>query len=284
MNDSYALDFVNTALNVGSPSTVISLMFLCLARLYPIIALSPFLGARVAPHPVKAMLGIMLFIIFLPLLVSKITTPIDFSPFVVVLFLKELFIGFLIGTFVSIPFTIVQNAGIIIDHQRGGASLMVNDPTIQNQSSPLGTLFNMVMIYIFFVGYKGVDGLTLFFNALEHSYEVMPMDQFFSDAFFKPDTPFWDVMIKLFNQIMVLSIEMATPGLLMILMTDFFLGIINRLAPQVQITFLGMPLKSLLALLIICLGWYVMTEQFAKDSVKWMHYLKNIITMFTFGK
>jgi type III secretory pathway component EscT len=79
---------------------------------------------------------------------------------------------------------------------------------------------------------------------------------------------------------MILSVEMAMPGLLIILMTDFFLGIANRLAPQVQITFLGMPLKSLLALMIVCFGWTVYVSHFNKQSLEWILYIETIIRMF----
>jgi len=116
---------------------------------------------------------------------------------------------------------IVQNAGIIIDHQRGGASLMVNDPTIQNQSSPLGTLFNFVLICIFYM----LDGPFLFIEALITSYEVIPPDQFFNTSFFGTDSAFWNPkMIDLLNNMMVITIRLASPALLTILMTDVFLG------------------------------------------------------------
>lgn len=283
MTENYILELLNKAFTVSNPLAPITLLFLFLGRIFPILAMAPFLGARVAPHPVKVLFGLSLFILFLPVLITTTTTQLGFNFMAVLLFIKEFFIGLLIGTLISLPFVIVQNAGIIIDHQRGGASLMINDPTVQNQSSPLGTLFNFVMIYIFFIGYKGVDGLSMFLDGLLRSYEIIPIDQFFSGIFFTKDTPFWKEMIQLFNKVMVLSIEMSTPGLLMILMTDFFLGIINRLAPQVQITFLGMPLKSLLALLVVTLGWSAYTEQFAKDSIKWVVYINNLITTFGVG-
>lgn len=284
MTENYMLELLNKSFAGYDPLAPLTLLFLFLARMLPIIALAPFLGARVAPHPVKIALGISMFVIYAPLLVRETDLHLTFSTYTILLLVKEFFVGLILGVIISLPFVIVQNAGIIIDHQRGGASLMVNDPTVQNQSSPLGTLFNMVMIYIFFVGIKGVDGITLFYNAILHSYEVIPPDQFFSDHFFRKGTPFWEALMQLFNKIMVLSIEMSTPGLLIILMTDFFLGIINRLAPQVQITFLGMPLKSLLALAIVTLGWYVYTEQFAKDTIKWTLYLNNVVDMFNIGK
>jgi len=63
-------------------------------------------------------------------------------------------------------------------------------------------------------------------------------------------------------------------------MTDFFLGIANRLAPQVQITFLGMPLKSLLALAIIFFGWQLLTQQMVTETYIWINYLYTVVTFF----
>lgn len=276
MLEDYALYYINLALATDQPLGALTLLFLFFARMLPIIALAPFLGARVLPHPVKMALAISLFVIFVPYILEQMSGPLTYNTFTIILLAKETLIGLIIGTIVSLPFNIVQNAGIFIDHQRGGASLMVNDPTVQNQSSPLGTLFNMVMIYIFFL----VDGPFLFFDLLLDLYRIVPPDQLINSVFFSKDTPFYKEMVALFNKIMVLSIQMAMPGLLIILMTDFFLGIANRLAPQVQITFLGMPLKSLLALMVICLGWNIYAAHFSQDALYWIGYLKRIIPFF----
>ena len=77
---------------------------------------------------------------------------------------------------------------------------------------------------------------------------------------------------------MVISIQLSAPALLTILMTDFFLGIANRLAPQVQITFLGMPLKSLLALVIIWAGWQLFAQELAMQGHLWLDEVNNLIT------
>ncbi len=273
---SYLWVFLNSSFAVGNPYGILSLLFLFLARFLPIIALSPFFGARILPHPVKLTFAISIFVIFLPQLVNVTTTPIGFDFNVLMLMFKEAFIGLILGFFISMPFTIVQSAGIIIDHQRGGASLMVNDPTIQNQSSPLGTLFNMVLIFIFFV----IDGPFLFLNAILSSYEIIPPDKFIDAHFFDKASSFWEVLLKLFNKVMVISMQLASPALLAILMTDVFLGIANRLAPQVQITFLGMPLKSLLALVVVCFGWKLLTEELVRQCYKWLETIKDVLAMF----
>lgn len=271
--------YLNGGFPNNTPGSLLSMMLLTLGRLLPIIAQSPFLGARILPHPVKVTFAMSLWVIFLPQLLITTETPIEFNLRLVFYMVKELFVGLSIGFLMSIPFTIIQNVGMIIDHQRGGASLMVNDPTIQNQSSPLGTLFNMMLIYLFFV----MDGPFHFIEGIRKSYEIIPLDRFLSSAFFTASSPFWQLIITVFNKMMVLTIQLSAPGLLAILMTDVFLGIANRLAPQVQITFLGLPLKSLLALTVMTIGLQVFTQQMVLDTYSWLQTTIKAIGWFSYG-
>lgn len=272
-NGDYVSLFLNSALSAYKPEAALTLFFLFLARMLPIIALSPFFGSRVLPHPVKVAFALCLFALCLPKLLVVTQTPLDFSFMGVLFMIKEVFVGFCIGLIVSVPFVIVQNAGLIIDHQRGGASLMVNDPTIQNQSSPLGTLFNQVLIFLFFV----VDAPFAVIDLIWTSYEVIPPDKFINPHFFNAHTDFWQLQIKLLNKVMVTSIQLATPALLIMLMTDLFLGIANRLAPQVQITFLGMALKSLLGIAIVCIGWNLFVGEMGRQIFVWITTLLQLL-------
>jgi len=275
---SYLYVFLTSAFQAENAIGVFALLFLFFARFLPIIALSPFFGARVLPHPVKVMFAICMFVIFLPQLLLVTKSQVNFSPYTVVLLTKELFVGTLIGFIISLPFSIVQSSGIIIDHQRGASSLMVNDPTIQNQSSSIGTMFNMVLIVIFFL----MNGPFLFLDAIASSYDIIPPDSMINPDFFNEHGNIWDLVMKLFNRVMVISIQLATPALLAILMTDSFLGIANRLAPQVQITFLGMPLKSLLALVVVCFGWKLFSEELVRQCYLWLDTVKTLLQMISF--
>lgn len=275
MDASYFQVFLNSSLAKGNFLGFMTLLLLFLARMLPIIGQSPFFGAKVMPHPVKITFALVLFIVFLPKLLLVTTTPLTYSYYTLLLLIKEMFIGFLLGFIMSVPFMIVTNAGVLIDHQRGGASLMVNDPTIQNQSSPLGTLFNYVLIYIFFL----IDGPFLFIDAIMQSYDVVPPDQFINSQFFAKNSDFWTMEVRLINEIMKISLRLAAPALIVILMTDVFLGIANRLAPQVQITFLGMPLKSLLAIMIVCLGWKLFSEEMGKQGIYWVNQVLEVLRM-----
>lgn len=276
MTEDYVSLYINTAFAFNDPLAFFSMMFLFMGRMLPIIALAPFFGAKVLPHPVKVVFAFTLFVIFLPQLVFVTTSKLDFNLMLVLYMVKEMFVGLLIGYMISIPFMIVQSAGILIDHQRGGASLMVNDPTIQNQSSPLGTLFNLVFIYLFFL----IDGPFMVIDIVSQSFDILPPDKFLNEAFFSTDSPFIVQIEQLMGKVMILSTQLAAPALIIILMTDFFLGIANRLAPQVQITFLGMPLKSLLGLTIVFYGWQLLNEQFVHESYSYINYLYKLIEQF----
>ena len=276
MADSYVDLYTNFAFSQGDPIAFLSLLILFLARMLPIIALSPFFGAKILPGSVKVSLALCIFIIFLPQLAAVTPANLSMNVEMLMMFVKELLVGFLIGYFVSIPFVIVQNTGALIDHQRGASSLMVSDPTTQTQTSPLGTLYNMLLIYLFYL----INGPFTFIEMISTSYTILPPTEFLNANFFANNHGFFNEIIRLMGQVMILSTQLAAPALIIILMTDFFLGIANRLAPQVQITFLGMPLKSLLALTIVFFGWHLFMEQIVKESYKWMNYLSTLIRMF----
>ncbi len=276
MTGDYVSLYINTAFAQNDFLPFLSLMFLFMGRMLPIIALVPFFGGRVLPRPVKVTFAISLFAIFLPQLMTETKTPLLFNLDLVLYLIKEIFVGLLLGFFLSIPFVIVQNTGILIDHQRGGSSLMVNDPTMQNQSSPLGTIFNYVLIYLFFM----IDGPFIVLDIISQSYTILPPDKMLNSALFSSDSQIVQYTIGLLGNVMILSTQLAAPALIMILMTDFFLGIANRLAPQVQITFLGMPLKSLLALTIVFFGWTLFTKEIVSQGYKSLNFITFLIQQF----
>ncbi len=89
--------------------------------------------------------------------------------------------------------------------------------------------------------------------------------------------------MTLLNEIKVIATRLASPALFAILMTDVFLGIANRLAPQVQITFLGLPLKSLLGLGVLTLGWKTFSQELALQGLYWIQQVRDLLVMFSAG-
>ncbi len=256
-----------------SITQVLSLFFLIIMRMAPSLVLAPFFGAKLAPGIARMGLAICVATIFLPFIAVKTTTPVEFSNTYILYSLKEILIGLVLGFFITIPFYMVQTAGTIIDYLRGASIMQAQDPSMQTQTSPIGILFNYIMIVIFFQ----IDGPFLFFDALMKSYELIPPDKLINPDFFSVKSNFWKLTFDIVNQIITIAIQLAAPALVAILMAEMFLGIANRLAPQVQIAFLGMSIKSLLGLGLLFAAWYFILKQFTKQGYSWLELLNKLI-------
>ena len=266
------LDFISNLPNI-SIWGVVTVFFLILMRLAPIMAMAPFLGAKLAPGIARMGLAICLAIIFLPFVAAKVTGPIGFSNAFIGYALKEIFIGFILGFIIAIPFYTVQTSGIIIDYLRGASIMQAQDPTMQTQASPIGIIYNYLLIVIFFQ----ISGPFIFFDAILQSFDIVPANGYINPLFFSSNNPFWKIGVDIINQIVTIGIQLASPSLVAILMAEMFLGIANRLAPQVQIAFLGMSIKSLLGLAVLWAAWFFILKQFAKHSYDWLEVLNKVI-------
>ena len=107
-------------------------------------------------------------------------------------------------------------------------------------------------------------------DTLYMSYDLIPPGVWINPLFLAEHSLVYERLVHALYIFTSLSLQLAMPALLSILMTDTFLGIINRLAPQVQITFLGMGLKSWFTLLIVCLGLVPFVSQLEKEIKIWL--------------
>ncbi len=219
-------------------------------------------------------LAISLAVIFIPQIIqtsaqTEFSFNIDFLGYA----LKELLMGFILGFLSAIPFYIAQGSGSLIDFMRGSSSLQVTDPFMQTQTSSIGVLFNYILIVVFFQ----IGGAFVFLDAVSESFRVLPIDKMIPTGFFNLNLPFWKTIMGLLTRIFAISIQLAAPSIVSILMAEMFLGIANRLAPQVQIVFLGMSLKSLLGLGLLWAAWFFILQQMAKQSLLWVKNIDDIL-------
>ncbi|HEY5235863.1 MAG TPA: flagellar biosynthetic protein FliR, partial [Rhabdochlamydiaceae bacterium] len=226
------------------------------------------------PSGVKIGTAIALTAIILPYLISHAKTPIvTYDALFACYCLKELFIGLVIAFLVGIPFYIMQSSGVLIDFLRGSSALQIQDPVMQSQSSSIGQLYNYVFIVLFY----DIGGPFIFLEGVLNSYSIIPADSFIPVAFFNLQLPFWQFMMGILTKFLALSLQLAAPSIVAILMAEMFLGIANRLAPQVQIAFLGMALKSFIGLGLLWAAWYFILQQIGKQSILWLQTLNQLI-------
>ena len=89
--------------------------------------------------------------------------------------------------------------------------------------------------------------------------------------------PLWQLLIGIFNYTLAMAIQLAAPAIIGVLMAEMFLGIANRLAPQVQIVFLGVSLKSWVGLALLTAAWYFIMQQLSKEAITWLNIVEKTI-------
>lgn len=255
------------------PMSVLAIFFLTIARLLPILVIAPFLGSQNVPTTIRMMFGIALTAIFLPQNLMHVHEEIPFAMPFVGYCLKELIIGFFLGFLSAVPFFIAQMSGSVIDFQRGASSLQVTDPTTRTQTGSFGMLFNFVLIALFF----SLGGPLFFLEGVATSYQLIPVDGLINTTFFNMKVPFWKTMFHLAEKMFDLSVQFAAPGLIGIFLTDMFLGIANRLAPQVQIVFLGISLKSWVGIALITAAWALILQVMSKETMNWFKAINQLV-------
>jgi type III secretory pathway component EscT len=259
--------------SMDDPFNVLAAFFLMLARILPIMMLAPFLGAKNAPNTAKMIFSVAICAIFLPQVLIPLKEPLALDVKLIGYTIKELFVGFVLGFLVTIPFYVAQTSGSLIDHIRGSASLQVTDPTTQTQTGPVGIFYNYVLLVVFFA----IGGPIYFIEGLSHSFELIPVNNYLNPYFFSLSIPFWKSILTLLTHVTSLAIQLGAPSIIGILMAEMFLGIANRMAPQVQIVFLGISLKSFVGLALLAAAWFFILNQFGKESMVWLKNLAQTI-------
>lgn len=218
-------------------------LLLSLPRIYAFLYISRLLSPSVIPAIPRNAVILVLAFFAVPINLqygagferSAVTLSIYFA--------KETAIGVLCGYAASWIFWVVQAAGGLIDAQRGAAIAASVDPLRGEQTSPLGNLFSQAFLtYMFTSG-----GILVLLGILYRSFTIWPATKFvpiISDAF--PA-----MALSLFDNAMRLIFVIAVPILALMFLAELALAIVSRFAPQVQVFILAMPIKSLLAGIIL---------------------------------
>ena len=161
--------------------------------------------------------------------------------------LREVVVGFVIGFFAAIPFWVAENIGNVIDNQRGATMGEVYSPLSGAQVSTTGIFFTQVVSTIFFVS----GAVFLLLAAIYKSYALWPMFGGFVE--FAPNAP--EQMLGSLDGIMRSAVIISAPVIILMFLATIGLGFVNRTAPQLNVFFLSMPIKSALgiAMLVIYL-------------------------------
>ncbi len=235
----------------------IAIYSLVLPRLIAIFAMIAFmsqktLGGTVTRNGILLSLALMLH----PVISAEAVSLDAFSRGILLLIIiKEAFIGVLMGFMLALIFWSVEAVGAFIDNQRGATMASAMDPLTGDQSSPMGTFFVNTMIAIFFI-----TGLfSMFMASVYESYKIWPVTSFFPTLNF--DLVFF--LLKYFGQIVFFAVLLGAPIIIAMFVAEFGLMLIGRFAPQLNIFFVSMSVKSAVSNFMLVLFLTIMVAFFS---------------------
>lgn len=167
---------------------------------------------------------------------------------------KEAAIGFLIGFVLNIPFLTIESIGSVIDNQRGATIMSSMNFLSGSEASALGILFSQGAVVLFLIS----GAFTLFLKGFYQSYTLWGIMDFWPQMSLSATSYFGEQ----FALIMNITILLSAPIVIALFLSEWGLALVNRFAPQLNVFFLSMSIKSAVAFLIIGLYFGTMLQHF----------------------
>ncbi len=191
------------------------------------------------------------------------------GPFMIVLaMIVEFFIGFLIGFTMDLLISGIEFAGSIMDTQAGLSVASLLDPSSGRNMSLLSLILKYCATILFLV----MDGHHLIISSVANSFKIIPIC-YVADL----SKPVYTVL-QFGTYVFFVGVQLSAPILLIIFMVDFGLGILNKVAEQINVFQLGFqvkPLVSLIIFLAVTPGFVSaiikILEQISDDLLKLFH-------------
>jgi flagellar biosynthetic protein FliR len=166
--------------------------------------------------------------------------------------LQQVGIGLAIGFVVRVVFSAVELAGEVVGFQMGLNFAAFFDPTLGAQSSAVARFFGQMTSLLFVV----MNGHLMVLLAINKSLHAFPVDQNFLEALKKMK------LFQLGTDLFASGLWIALPMVGMLMFTNLALGIISRVAPQMNIFSIGFPITLVVGLIGIAVTLPMLDQPF----------------------
>ncbi len=236
---------------------------LTLMRMSVVLFLLPFFGATLVPNAIKGALCFVMALAVYPML-SFPGAIMPANPWMLALmFLGEVIMGLLLNILVSFLFAAVQSAGAVMGFSMGFTLMNSIDPMTGASESGLGHLMNQVTTMLFL----SLNGHLILIGALAQSFELVPPGGLLISA------ALGEHIVAFSGQILVMAVKIAAPIMASIFLVDLALALVARAAPQMNVLFIGFPLK-------VGVGFLFMTLVFAALVIYVGQFIDELVPMY----
>lgn len=210
-----------------------------LVRIASFVFIAPFFSMNNTPRRVKV--GFSVFVALLVYQTVLPKEPLEYAGMLEysIIVIKEGITGLLIGFGANICNSIVLFAGKIIDMDIGLAMAQVFDPVTNTSTGISGNLYNYFVMMLLIV----TNMHHFILRAIIDTYELVPV----AGSVFN-----WDhlmvSMVTFMGDMMVIGFRIVLPVFACIMILNCVLGIMAKVAPQMNMFAVGLQLKLLVGL------------------------------------
>jgi flagellar biosynthetic protein FliR len=210
------------------------------ARVTGVIIAAPFFGSLSVPVRIKIGLAVVFTMMMVPLVsASAISMP---ATALIVVVAGEIAIGFLLGFTLQFFFEAAQVAGHALGIQMGYSLASVINPDSQADSPVLATFHELIVLLLFIQLH--VPHWLL--RGLGRSFEYLPPGNFALTG------PAMSMFLQFTGGLWVAAVQIAAPVLVATMFADVALGFLGKASPQLPVLFVGLSIKSMLGLVLLC--------------------------------
>ncbi|MFM2036561.1 MAG: hypothetical protein RL459_1826 [Pseudomonadota bacterium] len=220
-------------------------------RVLAVFSAAPVLSSRVFPLRARIALAFLVALAAQGALPPQSIISIN-SPQAMGAVVQQVGIGLAIGFTVRLVFAAVELAGEVVGFQMGLNFAAFFDPSLNTQSSAVARFFGQMASLLFVV----LNGHMMVLMTTIKSFEAFPVDQNFLQAL---------QTMKLQNlgtDLFATALWMALPMVGMLMFVNLALGIVSRVAPQMNIYSVGFPITLSVGLIGIAVTLPMMDQPF----------------------
>ena len=225
-------------------STDIFHVMLVFSRLGAALMFFPGLGGSVVSVRARLLLAVGISLMVEPAVASHLPASAPGLLPTAALVVGEVTVGIFFGMLVQTFLAALDVAGNIVGYSAGMTNAFAVDPVTAQQSGVMiGFLTIMATSLIFLT-----DTHHLFLEALVDSYSL------FTPGARLPFDDFAATLVRAISASFAVGFGLAAPVMVFALVFNTSLGLLNRLVPQMQVFFVGLPLQILGGLSILMLA------------------------------
>ncbi len=209
--------------------------FMVLMRISAFVVSWPVFGVETVSQPVKILFAVILSLVIFPTLHWSAPQVEAIKSDLMLLALREAFIGLSVGYLARFFFFSFRVAGEMVSQSIGLGAAQVYNPALGGQSTSLEQ-FYLGLASLF---YLGVNGHHYLISGLVDTFNMVPAAQF------TLNTSQFVGIGHMVQEVIELGLRLSAPVVISILVINLVLGVVGKTVPQLNVLVTSFPINIL---------------------------------------